>query len=95
MSDEFLMRRGELPADLVAALTRWAHAQRCHACGETMDVRDGAVVTVLLPTRGVVLLHGPAVQMRVIAVHPRCGARIAEDADLPTVADEIRAELAR
>lgn len=96
--------RGTLPPSLSAALIAWAHTQRCSACDTSIDVRDGVVVTLLVPARGALRLYAlkpgetpcaDGAAPTAIAVHPRCAVRVADDAGSPSTADAIRTELLR
>ena len=100
MNDNTLPR-GTMPPALVSLLVAWAHSQRCEVCRSPLDVRDGAVVTLLIPARGALALRAVRPGERcadrdaptAIVVHARCGVQVADDAGLPTTADEIRREL--
>lgn len=93
--------RGTMPQALVSLMVGWAHAQRCAVCGERIDVRDGAAVTLLVPARGAIALRAVRPGERcaddtaptAIVVHARCGVQVADDVGLPSTADEIRREL--
>lgn len=101
--DDNTLPRGTMPPALVSLLVAWAHSQRCEVCRGMLDVRDGAVVTLLIPARGALALALRAVRPgercadrdapTAIVVHARCGVQVADDAGLPTTADEIRREL--